>query len=230
MAKQQARKSVARTTKGPSIREQLEALAVEYTTTEQIDRLREEVRKTQGGKYQDVFAVAQRCTGLAQFEEVTIAVKAHMKSAGQKIDRTYSNAVSAVKRYWKICAANDGMSVKVDKKGNMVTLRKSIKDVKSFNMLKAAAEAAKKALESSGNYGDASLTQKVATLQAKLKHTNKETANAALDAALAFFLVGGDAKPNGKAKGEPRKKPAVRAKATRQAPQATRVGASAQTA
>jgi hypothetical protein len=202
MAKQQVKKSVVRTanSKGPSIRDQLLALAVEYTTTEQIQRLRDEIKAHQGGKYQEVFAVAQRCTGLAQFEEVTDAVKAHMKSAGQNIDRTYSNAVSAVKRYWKLCVKHEGMKVTIDKKGTEVVLSKSIKQVKTFNALKACAEAAKKALESSGTYGSMSITSKVALLQSKLKHAHKDTAEAALDAALKYFqaadkLAQGNAAP-----------------------------------
>ena len=221
MAKQASKASVARTTSEPSIREQLISLAVEYTTTEQITRLRDEVKALQGGKYQATFEVAQRCSGLAQFEEVTGQVKSHMKDAGQNIDRTFSNAVSAIKRYWKMCVKHEGMKVKVDKQGNTVVLRKSIKEVKTFNMLKSMAEGAKKALETSGNYGDATLTQKVSILQSKLKHSNTEAAMAAVDAALAFFLVGGEAKPDGRAKGEPRPKKAVRAKATRVAKEAT---------
>lgn len=220
MTKQASKASVARTTSEPSIREELINLAVEYTTTEQIQRMREEIKAQQGGKYQATFAIAQRCTSLAQFEEVTGAVKAHMQGAGQNIDRTYSNAVSAIKRYWKMCAKHEGLEVTVDKQGNKVTLRKSIKGIKTFHMLKSMAEGAKKTLETSGNYGDATLTQKVALLQSKLKHTNAETANAAIDAALAYFLVGGDARPDGRAKGEPKPKRAVRAKATRVAKQA----------
>lgn len=202
MTKQAATKRAVRTTtkKPMSIRDELINLAVEYTTTEHITRMREEIKKAQGGKYQAVYEVAQRCTSLAQFEEHTNSVKAHMKGAGQNIDRTYSNAVSAVKRYWKTCVKHEGLEVSIDKKGTNVKLSKSIKQVKTFNALKVCAEAAKKQLETAGNYGDMHLTQKVALLQDKLKHAHKDAAHAALDKALAHFkaaekLAGGTAKP-----------------------------------
>lgn len=203
MAKQ-TEKNVARTT----IKAELVALAVEYTVTEQVKQYRDRIKELDGGKYQAVFAVAQRSTNKAAFDTAVEAVKAEIKAGKGKIDRTYSNAVSAVRRYWALCIEHEGKTVKVDKAGNTVKIGKSIKTIKTFNMLKSIAEGAKKQAEQELLQGrltsenvPADYASKLALLNSKLPHMSDEMQRKAIDAALAFCLVGGEAK-HGKAAGE----------------------------
>ena len=156
--------------------------------------LREQARQMVTTKYAATFMFAKEAGNEKLFITVADKLKADMKARGELIDRDFSNAASAVKRYWKacreVCDLHDGKHVvHVKQKGSKelkaVTLTPNLANVESFNQLKQCADA----LTSNGGLSS-TIAGKLSALQGRLRAADEVTANAALDAALAYFLTG----------------------------------------
>lgn len=175
------------------LKAKLRALATDQSGVAAAE-LRAQATAMVQGKYSACFDIAKATGNEKQFVSVCDEVKAEMKGRGELIDRDFSNATSAIKRHWKaireVCELHDGKhTVHVKQKGKKelksVTLTADLRDVESFAQLRQCAEV----LTSNGGLS-VTLAGKLAALQDNIRKGDEKTANAALDAALAYFLTG----------------------------------------
>lgn len=201
--------------KASELKAALLKLARQNTALE-IAELRKVISEKQEGVYSQVFALAKKCGNRQQWEAVTEAIKAEAKAKGELIDRTYSSAVAETRRLWgmvedAVHVHGGKHHVHVKKRGpgkelKRVDLDTKLSKVESFTQLRQVGEQ----LRSNGGGLSTSLASKKALLDEHLRKADEKTADAALDAALAFFLVG--TTPRKKAEG-----PTAKAKAKKPA-------------
>lgn len=201
--------------KASELKKALLKLAHQNTGFE-IAELRKVIAEKQSGVYSQVFELAKKCGNRGQWEAVTEAIKAEAKAKGELIDRTYSSAVAETKRLWRMveetAAVHGGTHhVHVKTRGpgkelKRVDLDAKLSKVESFTQLRQIGEQ----LRGNGGGLSTSLASKKALLDEHLRKADEKTAAAALDAALAFFLVG--TTPRKKAEG-----PTAKAKAKKPA-------------
>lgn len=148
-------------------------------------------KEARSGRYADAFKLAQSAGLLADFEQASDAAKAAIKASKGTIDRDVSNAVSQIKRFWRIILeaveARGAVEVTVRSVHYKFTDKLDIiGKVETLNSLREVAEEVK----GQGAVGADVLVKKLTLLQSKVKAADPAQANAALDAALAFFLAG----------------------------------------
>lgn len=194
----------------------------------EIQELRKVIAEKQSGMYSQVFELAKRCGNRQQWEAVTEAIKSEAKAKGDLIDRTYSSAVAETKRLWK--AVEDAVQVRggkhhvhVKTRGPSKALKRidldlKLSSVESFTQLRQVGEQ----LRGNGGGLSTSLASKKALLDEHLRKADEKTAAAALDAALAYFLVG--TTPRKKAEGPTAKAKAKKPARTSKTPAGVRMG------
>lgn len=181
-----------------TIADQLTALLLADKASEALRTQFEEVKKQygemKGNKYAHIFNLAKRTASLAEFSEAGDEAKQRVKAVQGNIDRDVSNAVSQIKRFWsRIDSALDEQgSISITVRDVVYTAKQGdqvLAIVPTLNSLRELSEAVAKQSKPLV-VGDAALTKKLALLASKVSKANPEQAMAALDAALAFFLVG----------------------------------------
>lgn len=213
--------------KASELKKELLKLARQNVAFE-IQELRKVISEKQNGMYSQVFELAKKCGNRQQFEAVTEAIKSEAKAKGELIDRTYSSAVAETKRLWKMveetAAVHGGKyHVHVKTRGPSKALKRidldaKLSKVEGFTQLRQIGEQ----LRGNGGGLSTSLASKKALLDEHLRKADEKTAAAALDAALAFFLVG--TTPRKKAEGPTAKAKAKKPARSSKVPAGVRMG------
>lgn len=173
--------------------------------------MQKEIKEARSKRYSDAFAMAKDVGCLADYEVASDAAKAAIKASRDKIDRDVSNAISQIKRFWRtiLLAVETAGRVDVTVRSVHYVITDKADIIRHFETLNSLREVSE-AVQGSGAVGDAVLVKKLTLLSQKVKGSDPAQANAALDAALAFFLTGKapkKAKPaeNGKVTAKSRK-------------------------
>lgn len=189
---------------------------------EQHKALGEEVKAHRDGAYATAMRIARAAASHADFQQAYEAVKHTIRrDGGMVVSSSVRSAFSVVSTSWNTLAEAAGTTVAGTVRGKPVQFHipASASEIpealETFGALRQAAQIYKSAAKASGGL-DHQLTSKMEALRQHLLDVDSKTAHAALDAALAHFLIG--AKPR---KAAPKR---TAAKATRagQAEQAQR--------
>ena len=177
--------------------------AAQEALIEQYKALGEQVKDVREGAYAKAMRIACQAESHVAFSQAYDGLKKAIRADGATVNSSVRSAFSAVKSSWDALAGVKGTTVAGTIRGKQVhyDIPESANDIpealKSFSAMRQAADLARKARPEGGL--DAGLTQKLEALRQHMLKAEGTTSHAALDAALAYFLVGEPPKKGAKA-------------------------------
>lgn len=155
-----------------------------------LKAMKAEAKERSKGAYSIAWDIAKRAPDRVTLAECFDAAKKATKASRGHIDRDFSNAVSQINRFWetigRAVATAGPISMEVRSVHYTFDDPATVIDkVESLNQLRECAAQTK-----GEPLADSVVVKKLSLLTSHLKKAAPEQGNAALDAALAFFLAG----------------------------------------